>query len=115
VYFELEDLDMTIRDVVRKRLTSDGPYPWSSAESFDDLDNAKRDIVRKGLISADSLELKLFLTRISQEIRRLYNSAQSSKSMQGWGEAEGSKGADISGKSDVGDDSELEWRTAPLV
>ncbi len=115
VYFELEDLDMTIRDVVRKRLTSDGPYPWSSAESFEGLDNAKRDIVRKGLISADSLELKLFLTRISQEIRRLYNSAQSSKSMQGWGDAEGSKGADGSGKSDVGDDSELEWRTAPLV
>jgi len=75
VYFEPEDLDMTIRDVFRKRLTSDGPYPWSSAESFEDLDNAKRDIVRKGLISADSLELKLFLTRISQEIRRLYNSA----------------------------------------
>lgn len=94
VYFELVDLDGRIRDVVRKRLSFDAPYPWSSA---------------------DSPELSLFLTRISQEIRRIRVLTQSSKSMQGWGEAEGGKETKDPGKPHRGDDAKVERRTVAWV
>ena len=112
VYRELEYLDMTIREVLKKRLTSDGPYPWSSTDSSEEFDSVKTDLIERGVISADSLELELFLTGISQEFRRIRKFARSSKSMQGWGEAKGSK---ESGDPSAGKDGELERRPVASV
>lgn len=70
VYFELEKLDKMIRDVTMKRLSVDVQFSSNSAGSYD---------------------LTMFLLDISQEFRRIYKLAQSSKSMQGWGKEEESK------------------------
>ena len=61
VYFEAEDLDRSIRDLVRKRMPSDTKSPWSGPNASEQLP---------------------YLTQMTGDIRRICTKAQKSKVMQ---------------------------------